>query len=400
MNKPEPQVGKAAPSSRPVPVGPKVLAPARPARMRRRHWAVLFSLVMTVLLPLALFGFYLWTVAEDRYVSIVGFTVRQEEGRSGADLLGGLASLTGGSSSADGDVLYEFIRSQQLVQRIDERLQLRDYYGGYWEKDPMFALWPNATIEDMVWYWGRIMRISYDQSTGLIDLRIQAFDPQMAQTIATEVVTESQALINSLNAQARDDAISYADRELSQAEDRLKEARAALTVFRTRTQIVDLNADIRARMGVTSNLQQQLAEDLVAFDELVGTTTSADPRLTQLSRRIDVIRKRISEERSNFATNEVLSTGEDYPTLISTFEGLVVEREFAEEAFRATLAARDTARANAQRQSRYLATYVSPTLAESAGHPQRGLLLALATLFSCLVWAISVLIYYSVRDKA
>lgn len=368
--------------------------------MRRRHWAVLFSLVVTVLLPLLLFGVYLWGVAEDRYVSTVGFTVRQEEGRSGADLLGGLAALTGGSSSGDGDVLYEFIRSQQLVQRIDERLGLREYYAGYWAEDPLFALWPDATIEDMLWYWGRIMRISYDQSTGLIDLRVQAFDPQMAQTIAIEVVTESQALINSLNQQARADAISYADRELAQTEDRLREARAALTLFRVRTQIVDLDADIQARMGVTSNLQQQLAEDLVVFDELVGTTTSVDPRLTQLSRRIDVIRARISEERSNFATNEVLSTGEDYPTLISTFEGLVVEREFAEEAFRAALAARDTARANAQRQSRYLATYVSPTMAESPEHPQRGLLMALAALFSCLVWAISVLVYYSVRDKA
>lgn len=400
MNKPEPQVSKAAPLPRQAPPAPKVLPPAKPARMRRRHWAVLFSLVVTVLLPLLLFGVYLWGVAEDRYVSTVGFTVRQEEGRSGADLLGGLAALTGGSSSGDGDVLYEFIRSQQLVQRIDERLGLREYYAGYWAEDPLFALWPDATIEDMLWYWGRIMRISYDQSTGLIDLRVQAFDPQMAQTIAIEVVTESQALINSLNQQARADAISYADRELAQTEDRLREARAALTLFRVRTQIVDLDADIQARMGVTSNLQQQLAEDLVVFDELVGTTTSVDPRLTQLSRRIDVIRARISEERSNFATNEVLSTGEDYPTLISTFEGLVVEREFAEEAFRAALAARDTARANAQRQSRYLATYVSPTMAESPEHPQRGLLMALAALFSCLVWAISVLVYYSVRDKA
>lgn len=404
MNKPNPQadVQKAqralAPS--PAPQASGVRATARRAGMRKRHWAVLLSFVATVLLPLVIFGIYLWGVAEDRYASTVGFIVRQEEGQSGSELLGGLSALTGGTSSVDGDVLYEFIRSQDLVRRIDDRLQLRDYYSSFWRTDPLFALWPDATIEDMLWYWGRVVRVSYNQSTGLTELRIQAFDPQMAQAIAVEVVGESQAVVNALNEQARADAIRYADLELTEAENRLRSARAALTEFRIRTQIVDLEADIQARMGVVSNLQQRLATELVAFDELSTTTNRDDPRVGQAERRIQVIRDRISDERRTFATTEVLGTGEDYPTLMSEFEGLSVERAFAEEAFRAALAARDAARADAVRQSRYLATYVSPTLAESPGFPQRFVLLALAALFSCLVWSISVLVYYSIRDKA
>ena len=244
MNKPNPQadVQKAqralAPS--PAPQAPGVRATARRAGMRKRHWAVLLSFVATVLLPLVIFGIYLWGVAEDRYASTVGFIVRQEEGQSGSELLGGLSALTGGTSSVDGDVLYEFIRSQDLVRRIDDRLQLRDYYSSFWRTDPLFALWPDATIEDMLWYWGRVVRVSYNQSTGLTELRIQAFDPQMAQAIAVEVVGESQAVVNALNEQARADAIRYADLELTEAENRLRSARAALTEFRIRTQIVDL----------------------------------------------------------------------------------------------------------------------------------------------------------------
>ena len=411
MNKPGPQADVKTAQLTPNPApgtgshpqrgGPAPVRPtARPARMRKRHWTVLMSFVVMVLLPLLAFGVYLWTVADDRYASTVGFTVRQEEGQSGSELLGGLSALTGATTSPDGDVLYEFIRSQALVRRIDERLKLRDYYSSFWRTDPLFALWPDATIEDMLWYWGRVVRVSYDQSTGLTELRIQAFDPRMAQAIAVEVVAESQKLVNALNEQARADAIRYADLELEQAENRLRDARAALTKFRTRTQIVDLDADIQARMGVMSNLQQQLAEELVGFDELMTTTNRNDPRLTQSERRIEVIRDRIAEERRTFATTAVLGTGEDYPTLISEFEGLSVEREFAEEAFRAALAARDAARAEALRQSRYLATYVSPTLAESAQFPQRFVMMGLAALFSCLVWSISVLVYYSIRDKA
>lgn len=387
---------KAPPAPAPVVVAPV----AEAARMRTRHWTIIASFCLAVLVPMIVFGLYLWAVADDRYASTVAFTVRQEEGTSGADLIGGLAALTGGAPSTDGDVLYEFVRSQEIVDRIDQRLGLREYYSGYWSSDPLFAIWSDATIEDMLWYWGRIVRVSYDQGTGLTELRILAFDPAMAQAIASEIVAESQAMVNALNEQARNDAIRYADLELAQAEDRLRSARAALTEFRTRTQIVDLTADIQARMGVMSNLQQQLAAELVSFDELSATTNASDPRVTQAIRRIQVIRARIAEERQTFATTEVLSTGEDYPTLISEFEGLTVEREFAEESFRAALAARDTARANAVRQSRYLATYINPTRAERAEYPQRLLLVALGTLFSMLIWGITVLIYYSIRDKA
>lgn len=373
---------------------------AAPARMKKRHWALMLGFVLCVILPLAAVGFYLWQVAEDQFASTTGFTVRQEEGASGSELLGGLASLTGSSASGDSDVLYEYIRSQAVVRRIDDKLGLRGYYAQYWDQDPVFSLWPEASIEDLHWFWDRIVRVSYDQSTGLIEFQVLAFDAEMARAIATEIVSESQDMVNGLNEVARLDAIRYAETELTQAETRLKEARAALTRFRTRTQIVDLESDIQGRMGVMNTLQQQLAGELVALDELSQTTQSDDPRLTQALRRIQVIRDRIAEERRVFATNEVLSTGEDYPTLIAEFEGLVVEREFAEQAYRAALAAWDSAKAEAARQSRYLAAYVEPTLAEEPEYPQRFVIFGLAALILVLGWGVIALIYYSLRDRA
>ena len=79
---------------------------------------------------------------------------------------------------------------------------------------------------------------------------------------------------------------------------------------------------------------------------------------------------------------------------------LVVDRESAEERYRAALAALDVARAKASGQSRYLATYVQPTLAETSEYPQRGTIIGLAGLFLLLGWATLALIYYSVRDRA
>jgi capsular polysaccharide transport system permease protein len=149
-----------------------------------------------------------------------------------------------------------------------------------------------------------------------------------------------------------------------------------------------------------NTLQQQLASELVAFDELSGTARSDDPRISQAMRRIEVIRARIKQERSDFATTEVLETGEDYPTLIAEYEGLIVEREFAEQAYRAALTAKDSAQGEAIRQSRYLASYIEPTLAEDAEYPRQFVIFSLAALILILGWGIIVLIYYSLRDRA
>jgi capsular polysaccharide transport system permease protein len=85
---------------------------ARPAQMRRRHWGLLSSFVLLVLVPLALSIFYLWAVAEDQYISTTGFTVRSQENSGANDLLGGLASFAGNTTASVSDFLYEFIQSQ------------------------------------------------------------------------------------------------------------------------------------------------------------------------------------------------------------------------------------------------------------------------------------------------
>ena len=246
------------------------------------------------------------------------------------------------------------------------------------------------------------MRISYDQGAGLIELRVLAFDPAFAQAIAQEIVAESQSMINALSGAARADATRYAEADLAEALARLKTAREALTQFRSRTQIVDPEADLQGRMGVMNNLQQQLAEALIEHDLLLQTTSGNDPRLAQAKRRIEVIQDRIRIERETFVSEntDTGAVGEDYPKLIAEFEALTVDRQYAEESYRADLSALELARAKADRQSRYLATYVRPTLPETSEFPRRFVLSGLALLFLTLFWSILALIYYSIRDRS
>lgn len=372
------------------------------ASMKRRHWGLIFSFMLMVLAPLGAVIFYLTAVAEDQYVSTAGFTVRSQENSGATDLLGGLANFAGSTTASDSDILYAFIQSQEMVEAVDARIDLRSEYSRHWPRDWAFSIWPDATLEELIWYWQRIVGISYDSGSGLIEVQAVGFDAEVSQVITQAIVDVSQIQINALNERAREDAMGYARTDLDEAVAQLKSAREELTKFRTRTRIVDPEADIQGRMGVMNNLQQQLAEALIEHDLLEGTVSEGDPRTRKSLQRIEVIRARIDSERQTFTSDntDTGAVGEDYPSLISEFESLTVDREYAEEAYRAALTALSVARDNATRQSRYLATYIKPTLAQESEYPRRPLLAGLTGLFLLLIWSIATLIYYSIRDRS
>ena len=402
---PNPAQKLAQPAQVPAPPGAAPIKPvqgkpvAGPAVLRRRHHGLMLSFVLLVLAPIAVTAFYLWGVAKDQYASTVGFSVRKEEFQSPLDLLGGIGGRLSGSSSSDTDILYKFIRSQELVGRIDKQLDLRAIYSTAWPADPVFAFNPSGTIEDLVAFWERAVKVYYDTSSGLLTLRVQAFDPDDAKRIAETIFSESSLMINELSAVAREDATRYARIELDRALERLTAARQAMTEFRLRTQIVDPAADIQGQMGLLNTLQAQLAEALIEYDLVRETGREGDPRILQAERRIAVIENRIADERKKFGVGGKGPGGEDYANVIAQFERLTVEREFAETTYTGALASYDSAVADAQRKSRYLAAHITPTLAERSQYPERWLLLGLTGFFLLMAWAIGVLVYYSVRDR-
>ncbi|WP_433989315.1 hypothetical protein SuNHUV7_38120 (plasmid) [Pseudoseohaeicola sp. NH-UV-7] len=372
---------------------------ARAGRMRRRHWAILVSFVLLVCIPAGLVAAYLYGRAADQYASTVGFSVRSETPAPPATLLGGLADLPSQTAS-DTDILYAYLGSQDLVRKLDEAVDLRTIWSRVsHEKDPVFALDPRGTIEDVVAHWARMVDLVYDPASGLIDVHVLAFTPDDAQNVTLAVLAACEDLINVLSAQAREDAIKHARGELGTAAARLKQARLDLTAFRNRTQIVDPALDTRNQMGLMITLQEQLATAIIDVDLLQGTTGQDDPRILRAQRRIDVIEKSIATERRKLGLGGSDPGKTVFATLIGEYEGLIVDREFAESAYLAALASYDSARADARKQSRYLAAHIRPTRAEKAEYPARlKWFLPCSTAFF-LLWAVLCLVGYGLYDR-
>ncbi|MEO8241607.1 MAG: sugar transporter [bacterium] len=373
-------------------VAPTVAA----ATMKPRHYGVMALFCLMVLIPTLSYSLYLWTRAADQYESDVGFGSRTEDAPSTFDFLGALGGVSQ-SSSKDMDILNQFIISQELVSKIDRKLDLGKIYSKA-TNDPLNTLSAGGAIEDKVAYWQRMVKVNYDSGTGLMTLRVFAFDPLDAQTIAKEVLTESTQIINDLSLTAQEDATRYSREALQATESKLSDARLAVLRFQVQNHIVDPSIAIANQNSVVGTLNQQLAAAQIDLDMLTGTVQANDPRLAQLSRRIDVIHNRIAEEQAKVGAGAD-TTSPGFANLMLEFEKLQVEQDFAQKAYLSALASYDQALTDAQHKTRYLATYVAPTLAESTTAPNRPLSAFLVALIGFLLWSVVVLVYYALRDR-
>jgi capsular polysaccharide transport system permease protein len=367
----------------------------RPASLQPRHWITILSFVLLVLAPFATAVGYMYTRAADRYHSDLAFTIRSEEaGSAAAGLLGAITNIGTGTAS-DADILYEYIGSQGIVEAIDAELDLRAIYAGA-PDDPVFTLAHDASMEDLVAYWQRMNDVAFDPGAGIIEIRAQAFTAEDAQAIAQAILVQSSALVNELSNQARADAIRFAQEEFAEAEANLRVMRQRLSAFRRENRIVDPSADVAGQMGLLNALQSELAQALVERDMLLSFVGEEDQRVIQANRRIDAVTGRIEAERASLGVSGAEGA---LPDVVGRYEELLVDLEFANTAYTQTLAGLAAARAEARRQSRYLAPHVQPTQAESALYPRRPLLAGLVGLFLLLGWGALMLVYYNVRDN-
>jgi capsular polysaccharide transport system permease protein len=261
---------------------------AQTATPRRRHRLAAATFTAFVAAPSLAAVAYLYGMAADQYASRVAFSIRSAENAAPVEFLG---ALTGGGIGAgpDAEIIYEFIRSQQMVETAAARLPLERYYN-IAETDIVFSLGEDQPIEDVIDYWNWMTDVSYDSGSGIVNFEARAFAPEHAREIAALVLEESTALVNALSLQAREDAVSVAREVLVSAEDRLRAVRRDVKAFRDVEQELDPTMNAAAALSLVADLESELARariDLASQLQLVGERS---PRIAVLRERIESFR--------------------------------------------------------------------------------------------------------------
>ncbi len=380
-------------------------APRSAAALRRKRWKI--SFVLLVLLPTVLVALYYALIAADQYMVETRFAVRSTNPSPGSGLLSTLGLGLGGASASDTYIVLEYIHSREILKRIDDEIGLKRRFRVP-ERDFYAVLPQDATFEDFVDYWRSMVRVGLDRTSQIITVQAFAFTPQDARDIAGAILRESERMVNEISARARADAVAYAENEVRNAEERLREIRKRFLRFRSTTQQIDPAKQAQVQLALIGKLEEQLAELQARLSEARSYLSENAPTTIYLKNRINAVRKQIREERLKLGDRNRSRKHKANPrqldqttlsTTLSEYEALLVEREFAEKFYLSTLSGLEQARLLANRQQRYLATFVHPYLPDEALYPKSVRNTAFVFLALSLLWGLGMLMLQSVRDR-
>ncbi|WEX10246.1 lipopolysaccharide biosynthesis protein [Chelativorans sp. AA-79] len=368
------------------------------SRRKPRRRLLAASFLLCVLLPALLAAAYYAFIASDRYVAGAGFAVRGMDSSMGTDFLGAFTGLANvGSTASDSYILLEFLESRDLVEKLERAFPLQAAYSGP-VADFLYRLDPELDIEHRVEYWADRIHTTFDNNSGIVTFRVEAFRPEDAARIAELVLSYCKTLVNELSASARADAVAYAEGEVERAEARLRAALEELRRFRVEENALDPGRIAQLQIEIVGGLEKELAETRARISALQGAVDSNSPAMRTLRRHAEALEKEIADMNVQASQGGSAEDPSALSGLLAAYETLEVERNFAQQAYTSALSSLERARVEADRQQRYLAVYSQPLVPEYPLYPRRLLnsLLILAAL--ALVWGIGALVAYSVRD--
>ena len=360
----------------------------------RTAWQRSFSLL--VLLPLCVLTVYFLMVCSERYVAEARFAVKGNESTQ-FDVFSGLAGIPNqGSSSIDSFILQEYFGSRALVEQIEKEIPLEVLFNRE-RVDAWSRMGYGLSMEDKVMYWRKRVRSSYDPTTTITLLRVTAFRSEDAVILAKAIMRHSERLINQLSEQARNDELAFAQQEVTLAEKRVTQARQAMSAFRNKYRHVDPTQAATAKMALIAELEGQVAAHQAELKASLAFMNAKAPAVQTLRRTIHALRAQIKKEKETVGGTDRVES-EKISQIFSNYEPLLVEQTFAERAYASALASLETARVEAVRKHRYLASFVEPMLPQEALEPNRWKSVLTSGLALSLLWGMSMLGVGVIRD--
>jgi len=374
---------------------------------RRRRIISIFSFMICVALPVVLAVYYFALLAADRYAVETKFAIRSPSATGSMDIMGlvtGMSSAT--STTTDSYMVVDFIESRDLIDRLEAQMDIRAIYSKP-EGDWLMRLDADATKEDLVEYMSKVISIYFDTSSQILTLEVQAFTPEDAEAVSAAILDISDDLVNEISDRARQDTMRSAEREVARIETLLAEHRRQLAAFRQAEQDIDPAASALEQIGLLGGLERELAGARTRLSSLTEFLSDAAPSVRILQSQIEAMEAELAEQRSRLGTGQTQSdttgsavAGGTFTDRVAIYEDLAVDMEFLQQAYLTALAAREAARLEADRQQRYLAAFVRPSLPERALYPQRTQSILIFAGFALMFWAIGVMLVYIVREHS
>lgn len=343
-------------------------------------------------------GVYYFLLAAPMYVSQASFSIRGREAPTAASSL--LATLGGGAGGGDAPTatdsaeLQTYINSYEMAEKLDQQFHLRDEFS---RPRLDFLNWMprNASKDTYLNFYRKMVRVSIDHDTNLINVKVKSFEPKMAQAIAGSLLQISSDYLNNLSAIVRRDTVKTSEQELVKAEESVRKARLAMTAYRASTGTLDPAASALTMSAGISAMQQEILELRAELASMLSYNQPSSPVVRQAQAKINGLQAQIAQQQAKIANT---NASDSIAERLRTYEGLQIASEYADRQLVAALSSYDAARSLANQRERFVVPAVQPNLPDVASEPHRLSSFLEAMLVLVAVYGIVALAIAGVRD--
>ena len=337
------------------------------ARRRRRRLIMLgFRLLLFVVLPTALAGWYYFRVATPLYATYSQFQIQRAESGSA----GGASSLLAGSQLAtnpDSVAVQSYLNSRDAMLRLDADKGFKAAFQNP-DIDPIKRLAPDATNEDTYSVYKNSVKIGYDPTEGVIDMEVIAPDAILSEQFSLALIAYAEEQVDRMTSRLRSDQMEGAEASYRDAEAKVLAAQRRVQQLQQELGVLDPAAEGTVVMNQVATLEGQLNEKRLELGQLL-----ANERPQQS--RVDGVRGDISRlEDMIVTTRQQLTQGNEQRASLAAITGdlRIAESDLAtrQELLAAAAAQMEGARIEANKQVRYLSLSVAPVPPDEATYPK------------------------------
>lgn len=308
---------------------------------------------------------YWGLIASDRYVSVAHLVVERAEVSGGGPLDVG-ALLGGGGGARDLYLLRDFLLSADMLEVLDRDLQLRAHYESR-EWDVFSRLSATASREDYLEYYRARVHADINDMTGILELKVQAYTPGMANAVALAIVKEGEQYINAISQRMASEQVRFIEGQAAEMSKRAEEARRRVIEFQNANRLASPQAAMESLSAAISGMEREVSVLRAERIRMASYLSPTSPDIVQIDARIKALEVQVASDRARLAA----PGGNKLNAVTEAYASLQREAEFAVTLYRSALTALEKARVDVTRKLKYVAILQRPTMPEEAQYPRR-----------------------------
>ncbi|MEM1428565.1 MAG: capsule biosynthesis protein [Pseudomonadota bacterium] len=336
------------------------------AQRRRRKTALLFTrLAFFVFLPTAVAGWYFSVVATPMYATHSEFVIQQADAATGG--IGGLFQGTGLAVQQDSTTVQSYLMSRDAMLRLDADRGFKGHFSQDWI-DPVQRLEAEASNEAAYRVYSRNVEVGFDPTEGILKMEVVAASPEASQEFSEALIGYAEEQVDNLTQRLREDQMSGATEAFEAAETRVREAQERVLALQEQLGVLDPASETGSLMQQITTFEVELRQKQLELQQLQSNARPSEARVRAVEGEIARLQALVSDLRASMTE----STGGAASLARVSGELRIAEADLTTRQLLLQQAAQqlETARIEANRQTRYMAIGVSPVAPDEPTYPR------------------------------